>query len=462
MSGVSPPVSHAKVVLGDIGSTFIKLISVGPGGEIEGRARTPTAHDDLTASVQQALASLGALDSDDLTLSSSAGGGLRIVVLGLEHALSGEAGRRTSATAGGRVVGVYGRDDLQEGARLDVSELAPDVALLTGGTDGGDEDSILQAGKALSATAPSLPVVVAGNQNTYARLRRILGNGRPVQFVDNVMPRVGELNSDAAQTAIRRIFIDHVIGRGRFASGWELVDRIKMPTPAAVMSAAEAVAELGVTDSVLDQPVIVDLGGATTDVYSVMTGDGRARGYAYRSFPDQLVTRTVEGDLGMRENASALLHVAREEGYVGPGEVSGLLAAVERRTRQPGFLPATELETRVDETLASLACALALHRHAGVLRTTLSSAGATLEKTGRDLREATCLILTGGVFEHTSRPVEIARSAIQMARQRGALLSENITLLRDTSYVLWAAGLLRAREPELSRRLVDATLEWLA
>jgi uncharacterized protein (TIGR01319 family) len=461
MSGVSAPVPQAGAVLGDIGSTFIKLISVGPGGEIKGRARMPTAHDDLTATVRQGLASL-APGSNDVTFCSSAGGGLRIVVLGLEHALTVEAGRRTSATAGGRVIGVYGRDDLSEGAKLDASGLAPDVALLTGGTDGGDEDGILRAGEALSAAAPSMPVVVAGNRNTYGRLHRILGNGRPVHFVDNVMPRVGELSSDAAQAAIRRIFIEHVIGRGRFASGWELVDRIRMPTPAAVMAAAEAVAELGVTDPALEQPVIVDLGGATTDVYSVMTGGGRTRGYDYRSFPDQLVTRTVEGDLGMRENASALLQVARQERYVGPAEVSYLLPAVDRRTREPDFLPATEAETRVDETLASLACAQALHRHAGVLRTTLSPAGVTLEKTGRDLREATCLILTGGVFEHSQRPAELARTAIRMARQRGALLPEEIPLLRDRSYALWAAGLLRAREPELSRGLLRMTLERLA
>lgn len=451
-----------RVVLGDIGSTFIKLISVGSRGRIDGRVRTPTAHDDLSGAVRRATAALPAVARHNITLCSSAGGGLRIVVLGFERALTVEAGRRTSATAGGRVVGVYGRDDLQVGAILDVSDLAPDLALLTGGTDGGDEESILRAGEALSVTSPSLPVVVAGNQNTYARLRRILGNGRPVHFVDNVMPRVGELRSDAAQTAIRRIFIEHVIGRGRFASGSAVADRIKMPTPTAVMAAAEAVAESGLADLLLLRPVIVDVGGATTDVYSVMSRSGRARGYAYRSFPDQPITRTVEGDLGMRENAPTLLQVARQERYLDGGEASSLVSAVERRSRQTGFLPETEADTQVDETLATLACALALHRHAGVLRTTLSPAGVTLQRTRRDLREATCLILTGGVFEHTSRPAEIARDATYMARQRGALLPERLPVLRDSAYVLWATGLLRSTDPELGRQLVEATLERLA
>jgi uncharacterized protein (TIGR01319 family) len=453
--------SQRSAVLGDIGSTFIKLISIRPSGVIDGRVRIPTACDDLSGAVQLAVSALPSPDRQNIALCSSAGGGLRIVVLGLEHALTVEAGRRTSATAGGRVVAVYGRDELQPGATLDLSAGAPDLALLTGGTNGGDEDSILRAGEALNAALPSLPVVVAGNQDTYGRLRQILGNGRPVHFVDNVMPRVGELRSDAAQAAIRRVFIEHVIGRGRFASGSALADRIRMPTPTAVMAAAESVAEAGVNDPLLLQPVIVDVGGATTDVYSVMSRDGRARGYAYRSFSDQLVTRTVEGDLGIRENAPALLQVARQERYVRAGEGSSLVAAVERRSRRPEFLPETETETRVDETLAILACALGLHRHAGVLRTTMSPGGVSLEKTGRDLREATCLILTGGVFEHTSRPVEIARTAIQMARQRGALLPEDLPVLRDRAYVLWAAGLLRSRDPGLGRALVETTLDRL-
>lgn len=454
---------NTAAVLGDIGSTFVKLVRVDSAGAVQAQTKLATTHHDLSGAVRRGLASLGrgrggeTADIDGLALCSSAAGGLRIVVLGFEHTLTVEAGLRTSATAGGRIVGVYGRHDFRPGEAPDVLTLAPDVALLTGGTDGGDEESILRAGEALRSAAPALPVVVAGNQATYPRLRQILGNDRPVHFVDNVMPRIGELSSGAAQTAIRRIFIEHVIGRGRFASGSAIADRVRMPTPAAVLAAADLVGSLGVEDPVLLRPMIVDVGGATTDVYSVIAREAQ-RGYVQRSVPDQVVTRTVEGDLGLREGAAALLQVAKRERYIDAREAEALEASVWRRCRERDFLPDRDEEAGVDERLATIAAALALQRHAGVLRTAVSPDGVSLEKTGRDLREASCLILTGGIFQHTPRPHELARSAIEMARARGALLRA-VPVLRDRSYLLWAAGLLRSCEPERARSIVKATLE---
>lgn len=453
----------AVAVLGDIGSTFVKLVRVDSGGAVQGQTRLPTTHHDISGAVRRGLCTLspgaggGAAEIDGLALCSSAAGGLRIVVLGFEHTLTVEAGLRTSATAGGRVVGVYGRHDFHPDKPPDVLTLAPDVALLTGGTDGGDEESILRAGEALRSAAPALPIVVAGNQATYPKLRHILGNNRPVHYVDNVMPRIGELSSAAAQSAIRRIFIEHVIGRGRFASGSAIADRVRMPTPAAVLSAAELVAGLGSEDPILARPVIVDVGGATTDVYSVIPSQSE-RGYVQRSVPDQVVTRTVEGDLGLREGATALLQVAKREAHIDAAEAEALAASVWRRCRDRGFLPDTEEEAAVDERLATIATALALRRHAGVLRAAVSPGGVSLEKTGRDLRAASCLVLTGGIYQHTQRPEELARSAITMARAHGALVHD-VPILRDRGYLLWAAGLLGTCEPERARSMVKATLE---
>jgi uncharacterized protein (TIGR01319 family) len=280
-----------------------------------------------------------------------------------------------------------------------------------------------------------------------------------VHFVDNVMPRVGELHSSAAQSAIRNIFIEHVIGRGRFASGSDIAERVKMPTPAAVLSAAELVAELGAIDPLLARPVIVDVGGATTDVYSVIGGEGAARGYTVRSIPEQVVTRTVEGDLGMRESVASLLEAARLERYLTACNARDLEDPVLARSQERGFLPRAEHETVVDETLATMAAAIALHRHAGVLRTSLSPAGVSLQKTGRDLREASCLILTGGVFQHTTRPGELGCAAISAARTRGALLPKVLPVVRDRSYLMWAGGLLRHTDPRLAVKLVENTLE---
>ena len=97
-------------------------------------------------------------------------------------------------------------------------------------------------------------------------------------------------------------------------------------------------------------------------------------------------------------------------------------------------------------------------RHAGVLRTSLTPAGAVLRRTGRDLRRASCLIATGGVFEHSAQAGAIASAALRGVHARGGLVPPNVAVLTDSSYLLWAAGLLAESHPLAAERLVEATL----
>lgn len=91
------------------------------------------------------------------------------------------------------------------------------------------------------------------------------------------MPRIGVLALDEVRSAIRDVFIEHVMGHGRFASASSLVGRVAMPTPDAVLSAAEQLASLGASEPLFGNPVVVDVGGATTDIHSVLP---RARALA--------------------------------------------------------------------------------------------------------------------------------------------------------------------------------------
>src|SRR5690606_10241081 len=95
-----------------------------------------------------------------------------------------------------------------------------------------------------------------------------LGSRRLVRFAANVMPAVGELDSAGVQAEIRKVFVEHVIGGVKLAARERVAAAVRMPTPSAVLEAAQAVAESG--RSPLQRPVIVDLGGATTDVHSVL------------------------------------------------------------------------------------------------------------------------------------------------------------------------------------------------
>ncbi len=452
------------LLLGDIGSTFIKLVAIDSEGRPLARCTLPTTHDNLAAGLAQGQAMLSAKGAFDRPpsarlLSSSAGGGLRVIVLGFERELTVKAALRTSATAGARIVGIYTPGEFELETTAGLHARCPDLALLTGGTDGGDRDSIVRSARRLRQLLPDLPVVVAGNEGTYDAVRGVLGNGRPIEFVRNVMPRIGEIDPFEAQQAIREIFIVHVMGHGRYASAAAIADSILLPTPAAVLAGTEAIASAGIENQLLARPVVVDVGGATTDVHSVLPGADSTRGYSTSGLPDQIVTRTVEGDLGLRENAEALVGVAISESYATADEADELSRAAAKRAADRRFVPDTEREMHIDERLTELATAIALHRHAGVMRTSLTPAGAILRRTGRDLRDATCVVVTGGVFEHSADPARIARRALGQAGERGALIPQGLPIFRDREYLLWSAGLLRHAGLPGARGIVQATLE---
>ena len=444
------------VVLVDIGSTFTKVAVVALSGELVARVVVPTTHDDLAAGAEAAVAQAVPADAsaNEVLMCSSAAGGLRVAVLGLEPQLTLEAGRRAAATAGARIVASFaGVLDAEEADAL--AKVAPDVVLLAGGTNGGDETGIAaNALRVSEVLTEDVPVVVAGNERVSREVAASMaGNGRIVRLVANVLPRIGEIDVNAAQGAIRELFVEHVIGRGRFASASPVAAAIRMPTPSAVLAGTQALARLGDGDPRVRAPVVVDVGGATTDVHSVQPIGARPRG-PRAEVPDLESTRTVEGDLGLRENAETLVEEAIRSGYADRGEEAALREAAVTRAANRMFLPATEAEAEEERRLAILAAALALSRHAGELRIRLSPAGATIHHTGRDLRSATCLVATGGVFEAAADPVAMAAAALAVARRRRALVPEDVPTFVDREHVLAAAGLLAEKHPSLAAVLL--------
>jgi uncharacterized protein (TIGR01319 family) len=446
---------HEVVVLVDIGSTFTKVAVVGCAGELLSRVVIPTTYHDLAAGVEAAVGeALPERTSDaELLICSSAAGGLRVAVIGLEAQLTLEAGRRAAATAGARVVssfaGILGADDVEV-----IAAVAPDVVLLTGGTNGGDDVAIVANARIAARMLPrGVPVVVAGNEDVSREVEAAVGDdGRIVCVVANVLPRIGELEVSAAQEAIRELFVEHVIGQGRFASASPIAAAIRMPTPSAVLAGTEILARLGGTDPRFRAPVVIDVGGATTDVHSVQPIAQRRLVHAV--VPEAEVTRTVEGDLGLRENAESLVDEGVRLGHVDQGEEESLRVAAVMRVSNKAFVPRTEAEGDTDRRLAVLAATMALSRHAGELRISLTPEGATIRNSGRDLRAATCLVATGGVFEAAENGVAIVEAALGVSRQRHALVPDDVAVFIDQQHVLAGAGLLAAEHPLLAERLL--------
>ncbi|HET8960370.1 glutamate mutase L [Nocardioides sp.] len=450
----------------DFGSTFTKAALVDLAeGRIVAAASHPTTipvpdqGGDVLDGYDACVAALveqdpRAADAEVLAC-SSAGGGLRIAVVGNEELVTAEAGRRVALSSGGKVVqviAVSGRvpEDDPWGVLNDTAR--PDVVLLTGGTDGGNAEPIRRAARALVDSGWSGPVVVAGNADARDDVAGILGS-IPHVLADNVVPRIGVLAPESARAAIREMFLAHVIGGKHLSARADFARLVRGATPDLVLTAVELLA-LGLD---ADHPgagdvVVVDVGGATTDVHSVVeldpeTGSLGEGGLAREVVATTPVTRTVEGDLGMRWSATSTVAEAGRE---------DLVEAAEHRRADPDYLPDTDGEAGIDEAIASAAAGIALRRHAGRSRVVVGPEGRVVERSGKDLREVDLLVGSGGVFRN-GRPGAAARildGSTGADVDGGWQLPRAPRVVVDHDYVLAAAGLLADRHPQAAYRLV--------
>ncbi|PWG64566.1 methylaspartate mutase accessory protein GlmL [Sediminicurvatus halobius] len=458
---------HALLI--DFGSTYTKLRAVDlEARRLAGSAQGPsTIATDITEGLQQALnaleARLGALPAFRHRLaSSSAAGGLRMVTIGLVRDLTAEAARRAALGAGARVIGTF-THHLTRADIATITDWQPDVVLLAGGTDGGNREVILHNAAALGSAGLRCPVVLAGNRSAADEARERLG-ALEVRTAENVMPRHNELNIEPARAAIRQVFIDRIVEAKGIERARERLDAVLMPTPAAVLEAARLLADGAGTDRPgLGDVLVVDPGGATTDVHSVCAGLP-AEGVIPRGLPEPRVKRTVEGDLGMRHNAATLVEtvgiaaIAREAGVpedTAEAICAGFAGAVER-------LPQTDAEHAVDAALARLAVGRAVARHAGTLETVYTAAGAATVQHGKNLSGVSTVIGTGGALAHARDAGSILAATAADPHDPTSLRPRAPRFLLDREYLLYACGLLASVAPETAYDLALASLEPLA
>jgi uncharacterized protein (TIGR01319 family) len=440
----------AHVLCADFGSTFTKVALVdAETGDLLGTAshRTtlpdPAGVGDVLDGFEACRAELArahpaAADAEVLAC-SSAGGGLRIAVVGNEELVTAEAGRRVALSSGGKVVAVLGRVSDDALYRALGHTTRPDVVLLTGGTDGGDEDGLLMGARRIASSGWHGPVVVAGNTTGHNRVATELA-GFPLVLTENVVPRIGVLEPEPARRAIREMFLAHVIGGKHLSRRADFTDMVRGATPDVVLTGAEILAAQTGGEGV----VVVDIGGATTDVHSVVRPDPEEACLSREVVAVTPVTRTVEGDLGMRWSALSTWEAGRDAGLVG----EDLHAAAVRRTEEPAFLPETDAERVADEQLAATAATLALRRHVGRSRVVVGPDGRVVERTGTDAREVALLVGSGGVLRH-GEPGSSARvlAALTGPSTEGWQLPERPRVVVDRDYVLAAVGLLAERHP---------------
>ncbi len=320
------------------------------------------------------------------------------------------------------------------------------MVLLTGGTDGGNTAAIVTAAAGLAGSGWRGPVVVAGNPDARDEVEAALGD-LPHVLADNVVPRIGVLAPGSARAAIREMFLAHVIGGKHLSQRADFTAMVTGATPDVVLTGVELLARgLSREQPGLGDVVVVDVGGATTDVHSVVELDPEEATLSREVVATTPITRTVEGDLGMRWSATST---------VAEAGLDDLVAAAEVRHADPGYLPTTDAGYAEDERIAAAAVGLALRRHAGRSQVVVGPDGRVVERTGKDLRDVDLLVGSGGVLRHGRPGVEDRVLAGSVGDVEGGWqLPVRPRVVVDREYVLAAAGLLVERHPQAAYRLV--------
>jgi len=381
-----PPAANARVLLAtDCGSTTTKAIVVvrTPEGEyrLAGRGEAPTTveapFDDVTLGVHNAIE-----EAEDITgrrllrdgrlicpregedgvdayfSTSSAGGGLQMVVTGVIASITGQSAQRAALGAGAIVIDSICIDDTrQEYEQIDrLRHLRPDMILMAGGVDGGTRRHIEMLAEVIRAARPqprfgagfALPVIFAGNQQAYDMVEQMLGPVASLRHVRNVRPTIPLEELAEARQAIHNLFLEHVMQQAPgYSKLMEMTSADIMPTPSAVGLCIQDVA------AARKQNVLaVDIGGATTDVFSVFEG---------------LFHRTVSANYGMSYSLCNVLAETGTENILRwlpfPFENTVLRDILRNKMIRPTTIPETVEELYIEQAVAREALRLSLIHH---------------------------------------------------------------------------------------------------
>lgn len=422
----------------DVGSTFTKAALVDlVAHRLVGSASVPTTlATDVLDGVRALRARLAVPAGVAAVACSSAGGGLRLAVVGYERSVTAEAGHRVGLSAGARVVHVAAGPLGGHGVTA-LRTARPDLVLLVGGTNGGNSEVLLHNAARLAKARLTAPVVVAGNVAVREDVAALLAStGRRHVLADNVVPEIGVIAPESARAAIRTAFLEHVIGGKGLSRDPAFATMVRAATPDAVLRGVEVLAQASGSDV-----LVVDIGGATTDVYSCLTPAGEDASLRKEVVAPLWHARTVEADLGMRWNADGVLEAAHREGLAVSVPLEPYAA---RLADDPAHLPDGPGEQGLDLELARLAALVAVRRH--------GRPGAPGEGP-RPLTRVGLLVGSGGVLRHTGAAATGVLEAVTADHGGGWKVPVATRTVVDAAYVLFAVGLLAETHAEVAASL---------
>lgn len=430
----------------DIGSTYTKLTAV----DIKNKKIVATAKDITTISsgimngynnaYEKLKEKIGVKFEVEKTLTcSSAAGGLKMIAIGLAKNLTSEAAKRSALGAGARILKTF-HYELTDKNIEEIENLKPDIILLSGGTNFGNKYNILHNAKMLSKLKLNVPIVIAGNEQVSAEVEQTLKKFE-TYVTENVMPSVNELNADPTRRIIRKVFMNRItLAKGLFEYK-QKIGEVLMPTPDAVLQAAKLLSEG--TDEIdgLGNLILLDIGGATTDVHSIGLGLPTDNEIRFEGLKEPFDKRTVEGDLGMRYSAISLYESVGEEELISY-YYADYKAECKKRSENIMMVPKTYEDREIDAAIAKACVKHSMNRHVGNIRKEYSNGRYIYYQSGKDMSEFNTVIGTGGVIIHSEKPKKI------LELDNKQLYPKNPKYFLDKEYILSAMGLLATEEKE--------------
>lgn len=460
----------ANIIVFDVGSTYTKAAAFRlDHGKFTflGRGQSPTTLHDImegAGKAQEAIRAQG-VEFDELCKrysSCSAAGGLRMVALGYMPRVTAKAAKEVAMTAGARVMQVVSSEEPLDYRKEVLMEINPDIILLSGGTDGGDETCAMENAEMICSLHSKATVIVACNKYAQMPVAEMFDrNGIRYVRVPNIMPTIHDLNVKPAREAIHEEFIKQITrAKGLLEFRDSLADATVVPTPGAVLLASELLARGTYDQDGVGSLILIDLGGATTDIHSALPELEKLaieeRGLVINN-EKQFSYRTVEGNLGLRVSATgipeavgpkAIIRAMDLDCDVTPDEV---LAFASKLEAHPEYIPQGEKEQSMERAMATCAISTALRRHAGHYAEVADPvmgimAGAAM---GRDLRNVEKVLCVGGIFVHSDKEKALGMVERCFEDPGISLLPLNLPkVILDRSYLLYAMGVLGKHYPD--------------
>lgn len=448
---------QVEYLVAEIGSTTTVINAFDKGEDSlifigQGQAATTVLQGDVNIGLENAVENLKKtlntkqIHYSKMLATSSAAGGLRMTVHGLVYDMTVKAAKEAALGAGANLhfvtSGKMTRFDLKK-----IMEINPNIILLAGGVDYGERETAIYNAQKIVELPIEVPVLYAGNIACSEEIRYIFEESKKIhllKIVDNVYPKIDQLNVEPVRKEIQRIFEENIIHAPGMNNIKKMVKGHIMPTPGAVMEATKVLYEK------IGDVMTIDVGGATTDVSSVTEGSEAIT--LIMQEPEPVSKRTVEGDLGCYVSKKNVIKLAGLEKMA--LEIGKTEEEAQKLLEELPPIPQNEIQLKLAEYITKEAVLTSISRHAGEIKISFSGNNRKMAK-GKDLTAVKYIVGTGGALTRLPERVNILKSIAKSNKGDRLFPGEGAKILIDNHYIMASIGVLSLEDKESALNLLE-------